>query len=215
MQPPSASPTRWWANTTHRGEQCRPIHCVFLPGSKHVHGENARTETSEVSADAAFDRAVVRVVGIVSAIGAADRLARHHEPPVSHIDAVLDFRCPTACFGVAGAAGQAGIADHRKRVGGTHRIVGDDRIVERSVLPTECQRAPNRVGDAGGNLRRQPAPAAGVVRYELLILRYADRIKLRPWRIGQQPGIRIEGQFGQSDDSPTVADGLVPLDANV
>ena len=183
-------------------EQRRPVDRVPLVGAQEVHGENAGTNMSDVPADAAFDGAIVRVVGIVSALSPTEGLPGDDKPEVTDIEPVLDRRGPATRFGVAGAAGQAGVADHRKPVGAAHRIIGIDRIQQGRVGAAEGQRAPNRRAHADKVLRGQPTPAAGVVRDELFVLGYADRIKHRLWRVGQQQRIRIERKFVHGNEVP-------------
>ena len=54
-----------------------PIDRVFLPSADEIPREHAGTQIPEVPADFACDRAVVRVISVVSAVRAADRLPHH------------------------------------------------------------------------------------------------------------------------------------------
>ena len=142
---------------------------------------------SDVRADVAGDRAIVRVIGIVAAVGATDRLSHDADAePVAEIDAILDRRGPTRVLGVAGAAGLAGIADRREGIRAPHRIVGIDLVQLQRVLPAEGQQAPKRLANTDILICVQPAPAAGVERQGLGILRRALGVLHSLRGVGQQ-----------------------------
>ena len=67
-------------------EQGRPIDRVDFVGTQHVYGQSAGSEMPEVVANAALDGAVVRVISVVAALAAANRLPRDHEPEVADIE---------------------------------------------------------------------------------------------------------------------------------
>ena len=144
---------------------CRPnIHRVSHIHADDIQREYAGTQVLDVPAGFSCDRAVIRVIRIVPAVTASDRLPLNRKVEVADIDAILDRGGPARFFGAAAAGHLAGIADQREGIRGRKRIVAAERVIVEVVLPAEGHRAINWLAEADDIRRRQPSPAAQVVR---------------------------------------------------